>query len=92
MQRTAGDHRSTRRAASDSTGALFQLSFDVTMSAGRHHHVLVMVLVVIFFVSGADAASIVMGSLSRERSHEPRRATWCVLGPADQCVGRRDHR
>lgn len=35
--------------------------------------VLVMVLVAIFFVSGADAASIVMGSLSQRGAIEPRR-------------------
>ncbi|WP_295658836.1 BCCT family transporter, partial [uncultured Nocardioides sp.] len=35
--------------------------------------VLVMVLVGIFFVSGADAASIVMGSLSQRGAIEPRR-------------------
>ncbi|HET8616242.1 MAG TPA: BCCT family transporter, partial [Actinomycetales bacterium] len=35
--------------------------------------ILVMVLVAIFFVSGADAASIVMGSLSQHGALEPRR-------------------
>ncbi|MGH3431780.1 MAG: BCCT family transporter [Thermocrispum sp.] len=39
--------------------------------------VLVMVLVAIFFVSGADAASIVMGTLSQRGSIEPRR--WAVV-------------
>jgi choline/carnitine/betaine transport len=39
--------------------------------------VLVMVLVAIFFVSGADAASIVMGSLSERGTTEPRR--WLVI-------------
>lgn len=37
--------------------------------------VLVMVLVAIFFVSGADAASIVMGSLSEHGTLEPHRFT-----------------
>ncbi|WP_445257210.1 BCCT family transporter [Nocardioides aurantiacus] len=44
--------------------------------------VLVMVLVAIFFVSGADAASIVMGTLSSRGTIEPKRATvvfWGVL-------------
>ena len=44
--------------------------------------VLVMVLVGIFFVSGADAASIVMGTLSERGNIEPRKATvifWGVL-------------
>ncbi len=39
--------------------------------------VLVMVLVAIFFVSGADAASIVMGSLSQRGALEPSR--WVVV-------------
>ncbi len=43
---------------------------------------MVMLLVAIFFVSGADAASIVMGSLSERGNLDPRRATvifWGVL-------------
>ncbi|GAA2334233.1 BCCT family transporter [Saccharopolyspora halophila] len=39
--------------------------------------VLVMVLVAIFFVSGADAASIVMGALSQRGAIEPSR--WVVI-------------
>ncbi|GAA4612476.1 BCCT family transporter [Saccharopolyspora hordei] len=39
--------------------------------------VLVMVLVAIFFVSGADAASVVMGTLSQRGSMEPAR--WIVV-------------
>ncbi|MFC7342493.1 BCCT family transporter [Saccharopolyspora griseoalba] len=39
--------------------------------------VLVMVLVAIFFVSGADAASIVMGTLSQRGAIEPSR--WIVI-------------
>ncbi|MQA01419.1 MAG: BCCT family transporter [Streptosporangiales bacterium] len=39
--------------------------------------VVVMALVAIFFVSGADAASIVMGTLSQRGSIEPRR--WMVI-------------
>ena len=46
--------------------------------------VLVMALVAIFFVSGADAASIVMGTLSQRGTVEPRRwvvVFWgCVMG------------
>jgi choline/carnitine/betaine transport len=42
--------------------------------------VLVMVLVAIFFVSGADAASIVMGSLSERGTIEPSRATVVFWG------------
>jgi choline/carnitine/betaine transport len=39
--------------------------------------VVVMVLVAIFFVSGADAASLVMGSMSQRGALEPRR--WLVV-------------
>ncbi|WP_246154194.1 BCCT family transporter [Saccharopolyspora hirsuta] len=39
--------------------------------------VLVMVLVAIFFVSGADAASVVMGTLSQRGSIDPKR--WIVV-------------
>ncbi|WP_041795273.1 BCCT family transporter [Modestobacter italicus] len=42
--------------------------------------VLVMVLVAIFFVSGADAASIVMGSLSQRGTLEPSRAVVVFWG------------
>ena len=42
--------------------------------------VVVMVLVSIFFVSGADAASIVMGTLSHRGSLRPRRATVVMWG------------
>ncbi|MDV7134288.1 BCCT family transporter [Williamsia muralis] len=44
--------------------------------------VLVMVLVAIFFVSGADAASLVMGTLSERGAHEPSKGVtifWGVL-------------
>ncbi len=43
---------------------------------------LVMVLVAIFFVSGADSASLVMGTLSERGAHEPTRSVtifWGVL-------------
>ena len=36
-----------------------------------------MILVAIFFVSGADAASIVMGTLSQKGTIEPSR--WIVI-------------
>ncbi|RKT83527.1 choline/carnitine/betaine transport [Saccharopolyspora antimicrobica] len=39
--------------------------------------ILVMVLVAIFFVSGADAASVVMGTLSQRGSIDPKR--WMVV-------------
>jgi choline/carnitine/betaine transport len=44
--------------------------------------VVVMLLVAIFFVSGADAASIVMGTLSERGTLEPRRATVVFWGVA----------
>lgn len=48
--------------------------------------VLVMLLVAIFFVSGADAASIVMGSLSERGSIEPSRRTVVFWGVATGAV------
>jgi choline/carnitine/betaine transport len=47
---------------------------------------LVMVLVGIFFVSGADAASIVMGTLSEQGSIEPSKATVVFWGAATGAV------
>ncbi|MCW2688805.1 MAG: choline transporter, partial [Mycobacterium sp.] len=48
--------------------------------------VLVTVLVAIFFVSGADAASIVMGSLSERGTIEPTRPTVIFWGAATGAV------
>lgn len=48
--------------------------------------VLVMVLVAIFFVSGADAASIVMGSLSEHGTIRPGRGTVIFWGTATGAV------
>ncbi|WP_420176219.1 BCCT family transporter [Luteococcus sp. OSA5] len=48
--------------------------------------VLVMILVGIFFVSGADAASIVMGTLSENGTIEPRRPTVIFWGAATGAV------
>ncbi|MER6971375.1 BCCT family transporter [Nocardioides sp. NPDC000445] len=48
--------------------------------------ILVMVLVAIFFVSGADAASIVMGTLSERGSEEPSRPTVVFWGVATGVV------
>ena len=66
--------------APDATATLFQV-LD-TLPLGQVAAILVMVLVAIFFVSGADAASIVMGTLSERGTTEPRRLTtafWGVL-------------
>ncbi len=41
---------------------------------------LVMLLVAIFFVSGADSASIVMGSLSQRGAHDPSRSVTIFWG------------
>ncbi|GAA5050558.1 BCCT family transporter [Nocardia callitridis] len=48
--------------------------------------VLVMILVAIFFVSGADAASIVMGTLSEKGSIEPSKGTVIFWGAATGAV------
>ncbi|MBZ5739905.1 BCCT family transporter [Nocardioides sp. GBK3QG-3] len=48
--------------------------------------VVVMVLVAIFFVSGADAASIVMGTLSERGTLEPSRKTVIFWGVATGAV------
>ena len=48
--------------------------------------ILVMVLVAIFFVSGADAASIVMGTLSERGTEEPSRPTVIFWGIATSVV------
>ncbi len=53
-----------------------------TMPGSTVSSVLVMVLVAIFFVSGADAASIVMGSLSEHGTLEPNKATVIFWGVA----------
>ena len=49
--------------------------------------IVVMLLVAIFFVSGADAASIVMGSLSERGTISPSRATVIFWGVATGAVG-----
>ncbi|MGB0098658.1 MAG: BCCT family transporter [Nocardioides sp.] len=48
--------------------------------------ILVMLLVAIFFVSGADAASIVMGTLSEGGTQDPRRPTVIFWGVATGSV------
>lgn len=48
--------------------------------------ILVMVLVAIFFVSGADAASMVMGTLSERGTLEPSRPTVIFWGTATGAV------
>jgi choline/carnitine/betaine transport len=70
LQRTGTD-----LASADSEAQLFGLL--QTMPLGGALSVLAMVLVAIFFVSGADAASVVMGTLSQRGSIEPQR--WVVI-------------
>jgi choline/carnitine/betaine transport len=53
-----------------------------TMPLATLTSVLVMVLVAIFFVSGADAASIVMGTLSQRGTLEPHRGNVIFWGVA----------
>ncbi len=64
--------------AGDAEGILFALLY--TMPWETVTSVLVMVLVAIFFVSGADSASIVMGTLSENGTIEPRRPTVIFWG------------
>ncbi len=52
--------------------------------------ILVVALVAIFFVSGADAASIVMGTLSQRGCHRAPQACRHLLGCADWSGRRRD--
>lgn len=67
-------------------GALFDLIKNLSMPdwATTAVIVLAMVLVAIFFITGADAASIVMGSLSSNGAEHPRRGViifWgCLTG------------
>lgn len=69
---------------SSAEGTLFALLH--TLPLGSVMSVLVMVLVAIFFVSGADAASIVMGTLSENGSMEPRSRTVVFWGIATGAV------
>ncbi|MDO5285273.1 MAG: BCCT family transporter [Actinomycetia bacterium] len=64
--------------AGDAEGILFALLY--TMPWETVTSVLVMVLVAIFFVSGADSASIVMGTLSENGTIEPGRPTVIFWG------------
>ena len=64
--------------ASSTEGQLFGMLGELPLATVTA--VLVMTLVAIFFVSGADAASIVMGSLSQRGTLEPGRATVIFWG------------
>lgn len=67
-------------ATESAEGTLFALL--ETMPWSTVTSVLVMVLVAIFFVSGADAASVVMGTLSENGTMEPRRPVVIFWGVA----------
>ncbi|HEX2177043.1 MAG TPA: BCCT family transporter [Nocardioidaceae bacterium] len=64
--------------------ALFQLLGEYPLAGVTT--ILVMMLVGIFFVSGADAASIVMGTLSEKGTTEPTRKTVIFWGVATGAV------
>src|SRR3954447_5730987 len=81
MQQTGVD----LAGASSTEGQLFGLLDHMPMFGVTS--VVVMTLVAIFFVSGADAASIVMGTLSERGTLEPSRATVVFWGVATGAVG-----
>jgi choline-glycine betaine transporter len=65
----------TDLAGQDTEGQLFGLLDSIP--AGGLFSIVAMLLVAIFFVSGADAASIVMGTLSQRGTIQPSR--WVVI-------------
>jgi choline/carnitine/betaine transport len=75
QQRAVDPTGATGLAAQSTEGQLFGLL--ATMPLGAVLSVLAMVLIAIFFVSGADAASVVMGTLSQRGSIHPSR--WVVV-------------
>ncbi|MCX6462614.1 MAG: BCCT family transporter [Pseudonocardiales bacterium] len=75
QQRAVDPTGATGLAAQSTEGQLFGLLS--TMPLGGVLSVVAMVLIAIFFVSGADAASVVMGTLSQRGSIEPSR--WVVI-------------
>lgn len=74
----AEQHGAYLNPANDAEAILFDLLR--TMPWQSITSVLVMILVAIFFVSGADSASIVMGTLSENGTIEPRRPTVVFWG------------
>lgn len=69
-------------ASIDFDGALFNLVKNLSMPAWLTAAVIVlaMVLVAIFFITGADSASLIMGSLSSNGSSEPKRGLVIFWG------------
>ena len=84
----AGIHQQRRGTdlASQATaeGSLFAMLSNLPLSTITS--VIVMMLVAIFFVSGADAASIVMGTLSERGTLKPSRKTVVFWGAATGAV------
>ncbi|MEP7792946.1 BCCT family transporter [Sanguibacter sp. 25GB23B1] len=76
QQQTSGDM--TIDGAVDSNSALFQLLSNFPLASIST--VLVIALIAIFFVTGADSASIVMGTLSQRGAIEPRTRVVVVWG------------
>ena len=70
--------------AGSSEGTLFEMLSHMPLSTITS--VVVMLLVAIFFVSGADAASIVMGTLSERGTLSPSRKTVIFWGAATGAV------
>ncbi|MDQ6524229.1 BCCT family transporter [Nocardioides sp. LHD-245] len=84
---TAIDLQSTGTDIADAGGLEAQLFGTLdALPLATLASILVMLLVAIFFVSGADAASIVMGSLSERGTTEPRRAVVIFWGVATGAV------
>ncbi|MER7082341.1 choline/carnitine/betaine transport [Saccharopolyspora kobensis] len=77
-------HDAGPAAAGTAEAQLFDVLAHFPWSAATG--VLVMVLVAIFFVSGADAASVVMGTLSQRGSIEPRSSVVVFWGVATGAV------
>jgi choline/carnitine/betaine transport len=77
IQRKSGDLIDAAGAV-DTDSALFAMLDHLPLAGVTS--VLVMILVGIFFVSGADAASIVMGTLSEKGSNEPSKRSVVFWG------------
>src|SRR6478736_6042700 len=70
--------------AGSTEGTLFEMLSHMPLSTVTA--IVVMLLVAIFFVSGADAASIVMGTLSEKGTLEPSKKTVIFWGAATGAV------
>ena len=84
---TSSAARTDLASQATAEGSLFAMLSNLPLSTITS--VIVMVLVAIFFVSGADAASIVMGTLSERGTLKPSRKTVVFWGRHGS--GRRGH-